>query len=98
MCVCVCCVCVCRVDKERVKAVGPDMAAAEWVLRLGGRVKFQHLDNWSTDYNRLPSRAVLSSDAKGARGRSSGREKLYLEAIDGTGVAITGNGLEHLGE
>ena len=37
-------------------AVGPDRAAAEWILRLGGAVRFSGLvDSWSTDYNRIPS-------------------------------------------
>ena len=44
-----------RVDASRVAAVGADRAAAEWVLRLGGSVKFQDFDDWNTDYNRLPS-------------------------------------------
>ena len=72
---------MCRVDPARLASVGPDRAAAEWILRLGGRVRFIELDHWSSDYNRLPSR---------------GRFSLTLVAIDGSGLAITGNGLEHL--
>lgn len=63
--------------------VGPDRAAAEWALRLGGTVKFHSLDRWSRDYNRLPSEP---------------RGQLLLEAIDVSGIAVTDNGLEHLGE
>ncbi len=70
-----------RVDHSRVKAVGPDRAAAEWVLRLGGSVKFVDFKNWSTDYNLLPSGSV----------------QLRLEAINNSGIAVTSNGLEHLG-
>ena len=77
-------VCVCfRVDASRVAGVGPDRAAAEWILRLGGRVRFKEMDHWSSDYNRLPSRGRLS---------------LKLTSIDGSGLAITSNGLEHLSE
>ena len=62
--------------------VGPDRAAAEWVLRLGGSAKFCSTHHWTRDYNRLPSEP---------------RETLHLEAIDVSGIAITDNGLEHLG-
>ena len=71
-----------RVDHSRVAAVGPDRAAAEWVLRLGGSVKFNNLDNWSSDYNRLPTEP---------------QGHLQVEAIDVSGISITDNGLEHLG-
>lgn len=71
-----------RVDHSRVAAVGPDRAAAEWVLRLGGSVKFINLDNWSSDYNRLPTEP---------------QGRLQVEAIDVSGISITDNGLEHLG-
>lgn len=68
-------------DPSRVKAVGPDRAAAEWALRLGGSVRFVGFEHWNSDYNYLPS----SSKPR------------YLEAINNTGVAVTNNGLEHLG-
>ena len=45
-----------------------DMAAAEWVLRNGGKVKLSIFSNWTTDYHRLPSEtgAVLEGiDALG---------------------------------
>eukprot|EP00731_Ephydatia_muelleri_P027409 Em0019g282a len=70
-----------RVDESRVKEIGPDRAAAEWILRLGGTVKFFSLETWSTDYNRLPS---------------GSRDELKLEAIDAAGISMTDNGLEHL--
>lgn len=69
-----------RVDRSRVEAIGPEKAAAEWILRLGGSVKFQGLKHWNSDYNHLPSRVV------------------HLQAIDATGLAVTSNGLEHLGK
>ena len=72
-----------RVDPSRLASIGADRAAAEWILRLGGRVRFKEFDHWSSDYNRLPS---------------IGRASLKLVAIDGSGLAITGNGLEHLSE
>jgi H+-transporting ATP synthase F0 complex subunit s len=67
------------VDRSRVEAIGPDRAAAEWILRLGGSVKFKEFDYWNSDYNLLPSAS------------------LHLEAINANGLAVTSNGLEHLG-
>ena len=63
-------------------SAGADRAAAEWILRLGGRVQFKEFDHWSSDYNRLPS---------------GGKSALKLLAINGSGLSITSNGLEHLG-
>ena len=68
-------------DRSRVEAVGPERAAAEWILRLGGAVKFKESKHWNFDYNRVPSAG-----------------NLCLEAIDATGLAVTSNGLEHLGK
>lgn len=74
---------LCRVDHSRVADVGPDRAAAEWILRLGGSVKFLSYESWTTDYNRMPAEP---------------RERVRLEAINASGISITNNGLEHLGE
>ena len=74
---------LCRVDHSRVADVGPDRAAAEWILRLGGSVKFGSFESWTTDYNRMPAEP---------------RERVRLEAINASGVSVTNNGLEHLGE
>jgi H+-transporting ATP synthase F0 complex subunit s len=71
-----------RVDHSRVADVGPDRAAAEWILRLGGSVKFGSFESWTTDYNRMPAEP---------------RETTRLEAINASGISITNNGLEHLG-
>lgn len=67
-------------DRSRVGAIGSDRTAAEWILRLGGSVKFEGFEYWNSDYNLIPSGL------------------LHLEAIDATGLAVTSNGLEHLGE
>ena len=80
------CLFVCHslsVDRSRVREIGADRAAAEWILRLGGLVKFSSREHWSDDYNRIPS---------------GSRDSLRLEAIDASGISITTNGLEHLGE
>ncbi len=67
-----------RVDHSRVAAVGPDRAAAEWVLRLGGTVKFTDIDHWNSDYNRLPSGAIKLEQIDGSEASitSNGLEHL----------------------
>lgn len=63
-----------------MEAIGSERAAAEWILRLGGSVKFKGSKHWNFDYNFVPLAGCLR-----------------LEAIDATGLAVTSNGLEHLG-
>ena len=43
--------------------MGPDRAAAEWVLRNGGKVKLSVFNNWTTDYNRLPAEGGAALEA-----------------------------------
>lgn len=70
-----------KVDYERIKAVGPDRAAAEWLLRCGAKVRFQGFDRWQHDYNGLPTGAL-------------GRYK--IQAIDATESCIMYRGFDHL--
>lgn len=70
-----------RVDYERIKAVGPDRAAAEWLLRCGAKVRFEGFDRWHHDYNGLPTGAL-------------GRYK--IQAIDATESCIMYKGFDHL--
>ncbi|XP_034381278.1 ATP synthase subunit s, mitochondrial [Cyclopterus lumpus] len=70
-----------RVDYERIKAVGPDRAAAEWLLRCGAKVRFQGFDRWQHDYNGLPT---------GPAGRHR------IQAIDATESCIMYRGFDHL--
>lgn len=72
-----------RVDYERIKAVGPDRAAAEWLLRCGAKVRFQGFDRWHHDYNGLPTGPL-------------GRYK--IQAIDATESCIMYRGFDHLGQ
>lgn len=43
-----------RYDKERLEEVGPDRLCAEWILKAGGRIRWQGHESWSTDFNFLP--------------------------------------------
>ncbi|XP_020796380.2 ATP synthase subunit s, mitochondrial [Boleophthalmus pectinirostris] len=70
-----------KVDHERIKSVGPDRAAAEWLLRCGARVRFQGFDRFHQDYNALPP---------GPLGR------YRVQAIDATESCIMHRGFEHL--
>lgn len=72
-----------RVDHDRIRAVGPDRAAAEWLLRCGAKVRFQGFDRWHLDYNALPTGPL-------------GRYK--IQAIDATESCIMVRGFEHLGQ
>lgn len=42
-----------KVDYQRIKDVGPDRAAAEWLLRCGAFVKWKGSTKWHDDYNTL---------------------------------------------
>lgn len=70
-----------KVDHERIKAVGPDRAAAEWLLRCGAKVRFQGFDRFHHDYNGLPTGPL-------------GRYK--IQAIDATESCIMHTGFDHL--
>ncbi|XP_041131651.1 ATP synthase subunit s, mitochondrial [Polyodon spathula] len=70
-----------KVDYERIKAVGPDQAASEWLLRCGAKVRFQGFDRWQHDYNGLPTGPI-------------GRYK--IQAIDATESCIMYRGFDHL--
>ncbi|XP_063040408.1 ATP synthase subunit s, mitochondrial [Engraulis encrasicolus] len=70
-----------KVDYERIKAVGPDRAAAEWLLRCGAKVRFQGFDRWQHDYNGLPTGPL-------------GRYK--IQGIDATDSCIMYRGFDHL--
>lgn len=44
-----------RPDRSRIEEVGPQRACAEWLLRCGAHVRWEGLDQFQTDYNKLPS-------------------------------------------
>ena len=70
-----------RVDDSRIKDVGPDRAAAEWLLRCGAGVRWKDKEAILTDYNSLPP---------------GGYRSLFIEEIDATGSCIMSVGFPHL--
>eukprot|EP00057_Strongylocentrotus_purpuratus_P035257 XP_798324.3 PREDICTED: ATP synthase subunit s, mitochondrial [Strongylocentrotus purpuratus] len=69
-----------QVDRSRIKEVGPDRAAAEWLLRCGASVKFRDFERWTVDYNLLPT---------------GGRDRLKIVEVDATDSSIMHIGFEH---
>ncbi|XP_071832809.1 ATP synthase subunit s, mitochondrial-like isoform X3 [Apostichopus japonicus] len=69
-----------KVDPARIREVGPDRAASEWLLRCGAAVKFSGFEKWNEDYNLLPT---------GKKG------KFRIEEVDATDSSIMHIGFEH---
>ncbi|XP_078418682.1 ATP synthase subunit s, mitochondrial isoform X2 [Cetorhinus maximus] len=70
-----------KVDYDRIKAVGPDRAASEWLLRCGASVRYKGFDKWQNDYNHLPTGPL---------------EKFKIEGIDATESCIMFKGFDYL--
>ncbi|GFS64648.1 ATP synthase subunit s, mitochondrial [Nephila pilipes] len=47
-----------KVDEQRIKEVGANLAAAEWLLRCGASVKWKNKENWVSDYNIMETEYV----------------------------------------
>ncbi|KZC09584.1 ATP synthase subunit s, mitochondrial, partial [Dufourea novaeangliae] len=62
-----------RVDEDRRKLVGPDLACAEWLLKNGAFVRWKDSSKELTDYNLLPST----------------RGDYYIEAVNANNAGIT---------
>lgn len=81
------CLCHHRYDEERTKTLGRDIAAAHFVVKHGGAVKFVGRDRWHrkteerTSY--LPQRFV---------------EGLTLEAIDASNTSLMYSSFDSLGK
>ncbi|XP_035675568.1 ATP synthase subunit s, mitochondrial-like [Branchiostoma floridae] len=69
-----------KVDDKRIEQVGPDRAAAEWLLRCGAHVRFKDRPSWQRDYNTLPTGPP---------------QKYKIEEIDATDSGVMHIGFEH---
>jgi H+-transporting ATP synthase F0 complex subunit s len=82
-------------DKERLKEIGPDRLAAEWIVKCGGKVKFDKVRETFEDYNAL-IRTTAELDPR------KPEQVVHVLSIDATDSSISGfgcrhfNGLEHL--
>jgi len=81
-----------RKDTSRVKEVGPDRAAAEWIIRNGGKVKYSNSITWLNNYVTLPygkNLELVQIDADGVSLTSNGLQHLAglksLHHLDLTG-------------
>ncbi|XP_032200089.1 ATP synthase subunit s, mitochondrial isoform X1 [Mustela erminea] len=70
-----------KVDYERIKDVGPDRAASEWLLRCGATVRYHGQERWQKDYNHLPTGPL---------------DKYKIQAIDATESCIMRIGFDYL--
>eukprot|EP00069_Balaena_mysticetus_P008991 bmy_06171T0 len=71
-----------KVDHERIRDVGPDRAASEWLLRCGAVVRYHGQERWQKDYNHLPTGPL---------------DKYKIQAIDATDSCIMSIGFDHMG-
>jgi hypothetical protein len=69
------------VDPSRIKDVGPDRAAAEWLLRCGAAVKWKDHESKLVDYNSLPVGSYRT---------------LFIKEIDATDSCSMSVGFPHL--
>ncbi|XP_077797106.1 ATP synthase subunit s, mitochondrial isoform X1 [Macaca mulatta] len=70
-----------KVDYDRIRDVGPDRAASEWLLRCGAMVRYHGQERWQTDYNHLPTGPL---------------DKYKIQAIDATNSCIMSIGFDHM--
>ena len=75
---------------SRVKEIGPDRAAAEWIVRCGGTIKFDNLRTPFDDFNAL-IRATAELDPR------IPKEQVHLIEIDARDSSVSGFGCYHFG-
>ncbi|CAI5452181.1 unnamed protein product [Caenorhabditis angaria] len=75
-------------DIQRVKEVGADRAAAEWVVRCGGQIKFKQIEENFADYNVLIKRTAQLDPRISA-------DNVTIETIYAENASITGFGCQH---
>ena len=74
-----------KYDKARVNEVGPNRAAAEWLLRCGAGVKWENSTRVLKDYNSLPVgnyRTLKIQEIEGTDSAVMEEGFLYLKELD----------------
>jgi H+-transporting ATP synthase F0 complex subunit s len=69
------------VDYERIRDVGPDRAASEWLLRCGATVRYQGQERWQKELQPPPNRLL---------------DKYKIQAIDATDSCIMNIGFDYM--
>uniref|UniRef100_A0AC35F1T6 Mitochondrial ATP synthase regulatory component factor B n=1 Tax=Panagrolaimus sp. PS1159 TaxID=55785 RepID=A0AC35F1T6_9BILA len=75
-------------DMSRLKEIGPDRLAAEWIVKNGGAIKFDKLSTRFDDFNML-IRATAELDPRVPA------EQVHLIEIDATDSSVSGFGCYH---
>ncbi|KAF1750760.1 hypothetical protein GCK72_017311 [Caenorhabditis remanei] len=75
-------------DIQRVKEVGADRAAAEWIVRCGGTIKFTQIGENFADYNALVKRTAQLDPRRA-------EDNVTLETIRAEDASVTGFGCRH---
>ncbi|MFH4980290.1 hypothetical protein AB6A40_006999 [Gnathostoma spinigerum] len=75
-------------DRARVKEVGADRAAAEWIVRCEGEIKFDKFKKYISDYNKL-IKETADIDPRVPS------EQVHLVSINACDASITGYGCRH---
>ncbi|CAB3397423.1 unnamed protein product [Caenorhabditis bovis] len=75
-------------DTQRVKEVGAERAAAEWIVRCGGKVKFAEIGDNFDDYNVLIKRTAQLDPRVPA-------DNVTIETIWAENASVTGFGCRH---
>uniref|UniRef100_A0A8R1DGG5 ATP synthase subunit s, mitochondrial n=1 Tax=Caenorhabditis japonica TaxID=281687 RepID=A0A8R1DGG5_CAEJA len=75
-------------DTQRVKEVGADRAAAEWIVKCGGQIKFAQIDESFDDFNALVKRTAQLDPRRR-------EDNVTLETIRCVDASVTGFGCRH---
>lgn len=75
-------------DRDRVKEVGPDRAAAEWIVRCEGKVTLDKFAEPFVDYNELIRKTAELDPRKPT-------DQVHVVSIDASDSSVTGFGCRH---
>src|SRR5699024_11043221 len=73
---------LCSVDEQQIKELGPEVAAAQWLLRNGAKVQWSKDDTLFSDYVQLMDNLEL--------------RKQSIVSIDASQASITHHGFPYL--
>jgi len=74
-----------RLDRERIKEIGPDRSCAEWLLRTGASVRWKNSETFQKDFHGLP------------QGKGSNLKEYKIEEVEAIEAGIMSVGFDHFG-